>query len=129
MESIVPDDSFDSGCPFCGAEFLTEIIESYGTVAAIRDATPVSDGHMLIVPLRHTEDIFSMTEQERSDSMKMIGILKRRALQEDPSITGFNVGANCGESAGQQIMHAHIHFIPRRGDEPVKGVIRNKMAY
>ena len=84
---------------------------------------------MLIVTLRHTEDIFSMTDQESRDAMKMVGILRRRALGGDPSITGFNVGANCGLSAGQQIMHAHIHFIPRRGDEPIKGVIRNNMSY
>jgi diadenosine tetraphosphate (Ap4A) HIT family hydrolase len=129
MENIVPDENFSSGCPFCGAAFLSEIIESYGTVAAIRDARPVSEGHMLIVTLRHTEDIFSMSDAERNDSMKMIGVLKRRALAIDPSITGFNVGANCGVSAGQKIMHAHIHFIPRRGEEPIKGVIRNNMSY
>ncbi len=96
---------------------------------AVEDATPVSSGHMLIVTVRHTEDLFTMTEEERLDAMKMVGILKRRALRIDPSITGFNVGANCGVSAGQHIMHAHIHFIPRRDTGSVKGVVRNKMAY
>ena len=119
----------DSDCPFCGAVFESEIVEACGTVAAVEDAAPVSPGHMLIVTLRHTDDIFSMSDQERSDAMKMIGVLKRRALRIDPSITGFNVGANCGVSAGQHVMHAHIHFIPRRDSESVKGVIRNKMAY
>ncbi|MDP6633942.1 MAG: HIT family protein [Phycisphaerae bacterium] len=109
--------------------FESQIVETFGTVAAVEDAKPVAPGHMLIVTLRHTEDIFSMTDEERSDAMKMIGILKRRALGIDPLITGFNVGANCGVSAGQHIMHAHIHFIPRRDTESVKGVIRNKMAY
>lgn len=84
---------------------------------------------MLIVTLRHTEDIFSMTDEERTDAMKMVAMLKRRAMSLDPSITGFNVGANCGVSAGQHVMHAHIHFIPRRDSESVKGVIRNKMSY
>ena len=123
------NDTPNADCPFCGEAFEAEIVEVCGTVAAVADATPVSDGHMLIVTRRHTEDIFSMTDEERTDAMKMVGILKRRALQIDPSITGFNVGANCGISAGQHVMHAHIHFIPRRDTEPVKGVIRNKMAY
>ena len=29
-------------------------------------------------------------------------------------ITGFNVGVNDGVSAGQTVMHCHIHLIPRR---------------
>lgn len=122
-------DTPNSDCPFCGPEFESQIVETLGTVVAAPDAAPVSPGHMLIVTIRHTEDIFTMTDQERSDAMEMIGVLKRRAMRLDPSITGFNVGANCGVSAGQHVMHAHIHFIPRRDSESVKGVIRNKMAY
>lgn len=129
MESTVSNDMSNSDCPFCSDAFESEIVEICGTVAAVPDATPVSPGHMLIVTLRHTEDIFSMSDQERADAMEMIGVLKRRALRIDPSITGFNVGANCGVSAGQQVMHAHIHFIPRRDGQAVKGVIRNKMSY
>ncbi len=129
MENTVSTDTSNSDCPFCGEAFESQIVESCGTVVAVEDATPVSEGHMLIVTVRHTEDLFSMTDVERLDAMKMVGVLKRRALRVDPSITGFNVGANCGISAGQRVMHAHIHFIPRRDTEPVKGVVRNKMAY
>jgi diadenosine tetraphosphate (Ap4A) HIT family hydrolase len=41
-------------------------------------------------------------------------------------VKGFNVGMNCGEAAGQTVMHAHIHLIPRRaGDvEEPRGVVR-----
>jgi diadenosine tetraphosphate (Ap4A) HIT family hydrolase len=48
---------------------------------------------------------------------------------------GFNVGANCGEAAGQSVWHAHIHVIPRyKGDVPnprggVRGVIPYKASY
>jgi len=129
MDNSAQAESSNSDCPFCGEAFEAQIVETYGTVVAVEDARPVSPGHMLIVTLRHTADIFSMTDEERTDAMKMVGILKRRAIQIDPSITGFNVGANCGVSAGQHVMHAHIHFVPRRGTESVKGVIRNKMAY
>lgn len=53
----------------------------------------------------------------------------------DPSVTGFNIGMNCGEDAGQTVHHAHIHLIPRRhGDveEPrggVRGVIPGRANY
>ena len=53
----------------------------------------------------------------------------------DPTVLGFNIGMNCGEVAGQTVMHAHVHLIPRRrGDTPdprggVRGVIPGKMSY
>ena len=56
-------------------------------------------------------------------------------MDEDNSITGFNIGINQGESAGQTVMHLHIHLIPRRkGDvnDPrggVRGVIQSKQKY
>ncbi|MCV0409388.1 HIT domain-containing protein [Nitrosopumilus sp.] len=52
---------------------------------------------------------------------------KRKILEKDKTVTGFNVGINIGKDAGQTIMHCHIHLIPRRnGDvaEP-QGGIRN----
>jgi len=109
-------------------------VETLGTVVAIPDAAPVTAGHLLVVTRRHTPDYFTMTPRERRDAEALLLRLRERALAEDPAVTGFNVGCNCGASAGQVVMHAHIHFIPRRaGDGPdgrgVRGVIRNKMAY
>lgn len=76
-----------------------------------------------------------MVERERIDANNLLRILKTRIQRDDSSVTGFNVGMNCGEDAGQTVMHARIHLIPRRrGDtaEPrggVRGVIPAKMAY
>jgi len=117
-------------CPFCHEVASGEhIVAEFGTVVAIADTVPVADGHVLIVTRRHATDLFDMTARERADAMVLADMLRDRALAGDAAITGFNVGANCGASAGQRVMHAHIHFIPRRDDAPVKGVIRNKMAY
>lgn len=55
----------------------------------------------------------------------MIDQVKKRLLQKDKTISGFNVGFNAGKDAGQTIMHCHIHVIPRRkGDvlEPLGGI-------
>lgn len=56
-------------------------------------------------------------------------------MQEDKSVTGFNVGINAGKSAGQTVFHVHVHLIPRRDgdvDQPkggVRGVIPQKQSY
>jgi len=76
-----------------------------------------------------------MNSSEKKDADAIIMRLKDRITDNDPSVTGFNIGTNIGESAGQTIFHAHLHLIPRRdGDTPhprggVRGVIPGKMLY
>ena len=66
---------------------------------------------------------------------KLLESSRERILGNDKSVTGFNIGNNSGESAGQTIFHCHTHLIPRRdGDcvDPkggVRGVIANKQKY
>ena len=102
---------------------------------AIKDNFPVTEGHHLIIPYRHTEDYFSMTKIEKDDATKLIQVIKNKLELKDSSISGYNVGMNSGKSAGQTVMHAHMHLIPRRdGDTKkprggVRGVIPEKMDY
>lgn len=139
MTDSAHDEASDCGqareadCPFCSSQTQAQAVEACGTVLAIRDAAPAAPGHLLVIPRRHAPDCFAMTPRELRDALRLLELLRDRALREDPKITGINVGTNCGASAGQKIMHAHIHFIPRRDSNHkgrgVKGVIRSKFAY
>ena len=119
-------------CPFCQS---LEVVAEHNSVFAIKDNYPVTKGHHLIISFRHTENYFSMNDQEREDTTALLKVLKLQLEEGDPTITGFNIGMNSGETAGQTVMHSHIHLIPRRkGDTPnprggVRGVIPNKMDY
>ena len=121
-------------CPFCRIESLCVILENK-TAFAIKDSTPVSLDHMLIIPKRHCSDYFHMTRDERCDAHDLIKKLQTLILNRDQAVKGFNIGINCGETAGQTIFHTHIHLIPRRkNDTPnprggVRGVIPDKMNY
>ena len=122
-------------CKFCYENIKHRIIEEYNSVVAMKDNYPVSEGHCLIVPKRHASDYFTMTTAEKLDCDNLLRILQKRISNSDSTVTGFNVGMNCGESAGQTIFHAHMHLIPRRdGDTPnprggVRGAIPEKMDY
>jgi ATP adenylyltransferase len=124
-----------SDCPFCYENIKSEIIERLNSVCAIQDKYPVTTGHILIVPIKHSEDFFSLSTNERRDAEALLLLMKARISGRDSSVTGFNIGTNCGKSAGQTVFHAHIHLIPRRdGDTPnprggVRGVIPDKMSY
>jgi len=76
-----------------------------------------------------------MSTSERNDSEALIRILQKNIREEDPTVTGFNLGVNIGVAAGQTVFHVHLHLIPRRdGDTPdprggVRGVIPGKRSY
>ena len=50
-------------------------------VFAIKDAFPVSDNHLLIIPKRHTADYFSLAEIEKRDADRLIDILRKKFMK------------------------------------------------
>ena len=66
-----------------------------------------------------------MTQAEINAANQLLTERKAHLESTDKTITGFNVGMNSGESAGQTVFHCHIHLIPRRKgdvDDPTGGV-------
>jgi len=119
-------------CIFCDPK--REILAQNAHALAFFDSYPVSRGHALIVPRRHAITIFELSDEEYAGCFSLVFPLKA-VLVARFAPDGFNVGANCGEAAGQSVWHAHIHVIPRyKGDVPdprggVRGVIPYKASY
>lgn len=122
-------------CRFCSIAGDEYQVTRHGSVVSFLDAYPVSDGHTLIIPERHVADVFEMGTAEMDDMWSAVRVTAAFLRDDDPTITGFNVGFNAGIDAGQTVMHAHMHVIPRRrGDTPnprggVRGVIPARMSY
>tara|TARA_B100000470_G_C19640278_1_gene323945 strand:- start:283 stop:657 length:375 start_codon:yes stop_codon:yes gene_type:complete len=92
---------------------------------AVRDQFPVTEGHTLIIPLRHIDTPFDFYGDEMLALIRILKQQKRLLMTNDESIEGFNVGFNVGFAGGQTVPHAHCHLIPRRyGDveDPVGGI-------
>jgi ATP adenylyltransferase len=123
----------DHGCIFCKLKnnFLLENDLTY----AILDRFPVTPGHTLIIPKRHFPDYFDISMRELEALHELILERKAQLFDNDSSITGFNLGINNGRSAGQTVMHLHVHLIPRRENDSsdptggVRGVIAGKQKY
>ena len=113
-------------CLFCNIEYERVIAEN-NLAYAVRDGFPVTDLHTLIIPKRHVEDYFGLTQEELLACDELIRSLKDEIMDSDSSVDAFNIGMNAGESAGQTIFHCHIHLIPRRsGDvENPRGGVRH----
>jgi diadenosine tetraphosphate (Ap4A) HIT family hydrolase len=120
-------------CAFCTLPSARVIYEN-ATSIVIRDGYPVSPGHTLLIPKRHTGSFFDLSEQERSDLLALLDQAKH-VLDEEFRPQGYNIGINDGAAAGQTVPHLHVHLIPRyEGDLPdprggVRWVIPEKAKY
>ena len=111
-------------CLFCNIKESGLALENNEAYASF-DSYPVSCLHCLIIPKRHVQDYFDLTDQEILSCNDLIKKIKNEIVKQDKSVLGFNIGTNAGKTAGQSIMHCHIHVIPRRQgdvDNPQGGV-------
>jgi diadenosine tetraphosphate (Ap4A) HIT family hydrolase len=110
---------FERGCLFCelpADKFV--IVDENELCLTLTDNYPVSEGHCLIIPRRHAATYFDMNNAEVAAATGLLQRARERIQHQDAAVSGFNIGMNCGKSAGQSVYHAHIHLIPRRdGDQ------------
>jgi ATP adenylyltransferase len=85
---------------------------------------PYNNGHLMIVPKRHTNDFSGLSPDELSESFKKLQ-LAEKALRKVLNPHGFNIGANIGRVAGAGIEdHIHFHIVPRwNGDSNFMPII------
>jgi len=71
-----------------------------------------SKGHMLIIPKKHYENIFDISEKELNN---LIGVIKKLSnkLKDNWNVQGINLLHASGKVAQQSVSHFHIHLIPR----------------
>ena len=111
-------------CPFCNRHNHLPAMPDHPLAHIREDLYPVSPGHLLIIPNRHVASWFELTDEEQRAVMELANLVKIR-LDETLKPDGYNIGINCGEAAGQTVMHVHCHLIPRyKGDrkDPRGGV-------
>lgn len=122
-------------CLFCKTYLEKEkIIYENESIFVVYDSFPVNKGHILLITKRHIEDYFQTSKQEVIDIDDALKHMKD-VLDENYHPDGYNIGINCGDAAGQSIMHLHVHLIPRyRFDTKnpkggIRGVIPEKQNY
>ena len=97
-------------CLFC--DLVQHSVIENDLCYMIYDKFPVADGHSLIIPKRHIETVFEMNDAEWAASGELIKQAKKE-IEKKHQPLGYNIKVNCGKAAGQEIMHAHIHLIPK----------------
>jgi histidine triad (HIT) family protein len=115
-------------CLFCKiirGEVPSYTIFENDDVKAFLDLSQVNPGHTLMVPKKHLVNFFDYSALDIQRYLKYIPQIANAIKKFDPKISGMNISTNNGSSAGQVVMHSHIHFIPRFEGDGLKITTRN----
>lgn len=107
FKSVPP--ALDLTCLYCSDEMTEWAVEASSCPSQSEDAFPVTDGHIVVIPNRHTQEFFSITTAERQEANDLLWVLRERIRSHDPEVGGFNISKKCSQVAGQTVFHAHIH--------------------
>jgi ATP adenylyltransferase len=129
IESFKSDED-KSKCIFCQMMDLDKndiqnlLVDKGEYTITVLNLYPYNNGHLMIIPRRHTNDFSGLNSAEISESFYKLQ-LAERALKEVLNPHGFNIGANIGRVAGAGIEdHIHFHIVPRwNGDSNFMPII------
>jgi histidine triad (HIT) family protein len=111
----------ERSCPFCKMvkhELNAVIVYEDNDILTIMDLYPATPGHILLLPRRHIEDIYSLREDLASRIM-VAATKIAKAIKQQLSPDGLNLIQSNELAAGQTIPHFHLHIVPRYNGDPV----------
>jgi len=105
-------------CKIAKGEIPSYRIYENEDVLVFLDIKPFTKGHCLVIPKQHFENIFDIDENILQKiivvTKKVSGIIKN-TLNAD----GIRLSQSNGKTAGQEVMHFHLHIIPRYKDDNI----------
>jgi histidine triad (HIT) family protein len=99
-------------CKIANGEIPSNKVYETDKVVAFYDLEPQAPSHILIIPKQH---IACAADIDSSNSAVMADIFEAAsAIAKELSIDSFRLVNNCGEKAGQSVMHLHFHMLSGR---------------
>ncbi len=99
-------------CKIANGEIPSNTVYEDKNFRVILDLGPATRGHALLIPKEHADNLYELPEELAAEVLpaaKKVAAAMRKKLQCD----GLNLVQNNGETAGQTVMHFHLHMIPR----------------
>ena len=101
----------ETHCPYCNYDDYDVIAKNdFGMV--LPEPNSLSQGHCVIIPLRHVASFFDLTDKERKSLLALLE-QARNELKIRHQPAGFHIGFNDGDVFKEHAEHMHIHIIPR----------------
>ena len=112
----------DADCIFCAivAERApAQVVDEDDHTLAFMDINPATRGHALVIPKRHSADLFEISDADLEWTTLAARRLAGR-ISETLRPDGFNILNSCGAVAWQTVFHFHLHVVPRYEDDPLE---------
>ena len=109
-------------CIFCGigaGEVPAQKVDEDEHTVAFMDLNPWTRGHALVIPRRHTPNLYEIDDDELRHTAVAARRLARR-MRERLRCDGVNVLNAAEPAAWQTVFHFHLHVIPRYHDDPLE---------
>ena len=113
-------------CIFCKIvkkEIKSDFVEESNIFIVIKDINPVSEGHLLVIPKKHYATLLDIPDKMGAEMLNFIKKVSSKLLDSKKG-DGFNIVMNNLPSAGQLVMHSHIHIIPRKDGDGIRFLVR-----
>lgn len=113
-------------CVFCKivlGEVKTEFLKESENFIAIKDVNPISKGHTLILPKKHYATLMDIPDGLGKELVQFMKAVASDVLKKNLG-EGFNVIMNNFPSAGQFVMHSHVHIIPRKENDGIRFLVK-----
>ncbi len=119
----------DGACAFCrivSGEIPTQVVYEDARLVAFLDHRPVFPGHCLVVPRAHVE---TMLDLPRAELEPLFALVQKicRAMEDGLGADGSFVATN--NRVSQSVPHLHVHVVPRRRKDGLKGFFWPRRPY
>lgn len=108
-------------CIFCrivAGNAPAHIVYTDDRLVAFLDLFPAHRGHTLIIPRRHSDDIFN-AEPDDIAAVGRLAVPLARVLDRVIGADGLGVHQLNRAAAGQTVFHYHMHLIPQTAGQPL----------
>lgn len=103
-------------CKIASGEIPSYKIYENDKVLAFLDISCDVVGHTLVIAKTHCNDVTTASKEQLDAVIEAVSLVSKHFVN-DCGFDGVNVFNNCGESAGQSVMHMHFHVIPRKNGD------------
>lgn len=100
-------------CKIANGEIPSEKVFEDELCVAFKDLDPQAPSHILVIPKKHIESAACIDSSNSAVVAHIFEVISSIA-RDNGFDNGFRVVSNCGESAGQSVMHLHFHILSGR---------------